>query len=243
MSRPVMCDIDGCLVPGRGEMWDFAGLAVLAEMSGAKQITLAMCSGRPAAFQEALARGLMINSYCICENGAMLMHPVTKDTIIHPDVPRDYMRQRPEIMQTLRDLVAGTDAVIEFGKEILISVNPPDKSALPALFAKVQEILAGAPVELFNSSRSVEVVPKGVSKERGLALWAEVEKVPISSITAIGDADNDLSILRAAGLATAPANCTPGVRAVAGYISPMPMVQGVIDITKQVAAGTLPGLS
>ncbi len=242
MPRPVICDVDGCLVPPRGEMWDFAGLARIAALARSEQVKLALCSGRPPAFQEALARQLMISAYCICENGALLMNPLTKDLILHPNVPQEFVRERPAIMVELQKLVAGTPTVIEFGKEVLISVNPPDKADLPPLFAAVQKTLSGLPVELFNSGRSVEIVPVGVTKEAGLALWAEVEKVPVSAVTAIGDADNDLTILQAAGTAAAPANCTPGVRAVVDFISAQPMVQGVIDIVERVHQGTLPGL-
>ena len=242
MPKHVICDIDGCLIPPRGEMWDFAGLEKIAQLVNSGQVKLALCSGRPPAFQEALARQLMVSSYCICENGAMLMNPLTKDTILNPAVSKEYMQMRPTILAELHKLVEGTSAVIEFGKEVLISVNPPDKAVLPELYAAAQEVLQKAPVELLNSGRSVEVIPNGVTKEAGLALWAEVEKVPVEFVTYIGDADNDLSVLQAAGTAAAPANATPAVRKIANYISPGYMVQGVIDIIQQIAAGTLPGL-
>ncbi|HHT27272.1 MAG TPA: HAD family phosphatase [Firmicutes bacterium] len=239
MVARVICDIDGCLVPPRGEMWDFPGLEQVAQLSGSGRIKLALCSGRPAAFQETLARMLMIDSYCICENGAVLMHPITKKQLVHPDISRDFLRERPGIMQRLQELVQGTSAIIEFGKEIQISVNPPDKNELPTLWDKVQKELQGAPVQLMNSGRSIEVVPPGMSKSAGLRLWAELEGVAIADVVSIGDGDNDLDILKTAGTAAAPANCSPNVRATVAYVSEKPMVQGVIDIIERVAQGTL----
>jgi len=240
--RAVICDVDGCLVPPRGESWDFAGLGRIAEMSGKNQVKLALCSGRPPAFQEALARALLISSYCICENGALLMHPLTKHLIVHPNVPRKFLTERPNIIAEIQKLVAGTSTVVEFGKEVLISVNPPNKEELPHLLQAVKDILHGLPVALFNSGRSVEVVPKGVTKDAGLALWSEIEGIPVSLVTSIGDADNDLDILGAAGTAAAPANCTPAVRNIVDYVSPYPMVEGVLDILSQVQQEELPGL-
>lgn len=239
MVPRVICDIDGCLVPPRGEMWDFAGLEQVARLSGGGKVRLALCSGRPAAFQETLARMLLIDSYCICENGAILMHPITKKQLVHPDISRDFLRERPRIMQLLHDLVEGTSAIIEFGKEIQISVNPPDKNDLPVLWEKVQKELQGAPVHLMNSGRSIEVVPPGMSKSAGLQLWAELEGVEIADVLSIGDGDNDLDILRTAGIAAAPANCSANVRATVEYVSDRPMVQGVIDILERTAQGTL----
>lgn len=217
-------------------MWDFASLQRVAVANREGNVSLTLCSGRPAGFLEALARQLMITTHCICENGSMLMHPLTKRTILHPDIPHDYLRQRQEIVRLLQQYVAGTPTVIEFGKEVMISVNSPDKSLLDDLFAAVEQQLQGAPVQLMNSGRSIEVVPVGVTKAAGLHFWAEVERVPIAEVISIGDADNDLDILRAAGRAAAPANCTPGVRAVVDYVAPEPMVRGVLDILGQCGA-------
>lgn len=237
MSKRVICDIDGCLIPERGKMWDFAALAKVAEIVQSGKVTLSLCSGRPPAFQEALARMLMIDSYCICENGALLMHPISKKMLVHPDISPDFMRERPAILQRLHELVNDIPAVVEFGKEVLISVNPPDKNNLVPLMNEIEKALHGAPMQLFNSSRSIEVMPRGVSKKAGLAFWAEVEGVPISEVTSIGDADNDLDILETAGTAAAPANCTPRVRETVDYVSDQAMVQGVYDIIRKVAEG------
>ncbi len=220
-------------------MWDFTNLQKVAEFNRDGQLRIAFCSGRPPAFQEALARQLLVAAYCICENGALLMHPLTKDLILHPDVPKEYLRKRPEIMTSLHELVEGTDTVVEFGKEVLISVNPPDKNDLPDLVAAVGKALEGLPIQIFNSGRSVEIVPHGVTKDAGLALWAEIENVPVEEVTSIGDADNDLDILKAAGKAASPANCTPGVRAIVDYVSDYPMVTGVVDILSRISKGDL----
>jgi HAD superfamily hydrolase (TIGR01484 family) len=239
VPRHVICDVDGCLVPPRGEMWDFAGLERLAEISRRKVVTLALCSGRPPAFMEAMARQLVLGTYCICENGAILMHPLSKVAITHPAIPRSYIKERPDILALLHKLIAGTPTVIEFGKEVMISVNCPDKEALGDLFAQVQERLQGYPVDVMNSGRSVEVVPVGITKDAGLAFWAELAQVPVGEVVSIGDADNDLDILRAAGKSAAPGNCTPAVRAVVDYVSPQPMVGGVLDIVNRVVQGEL----
>jgi HAD superfamily hydrolase (TIGR01484 family) len=220
-------------------MWDFSNLQKVAEFNRDGMLRIAFCSGRPPAFQEALARQLLVASYCICENGALLMHPLTKDLILHPDVPKEFLRKRPEILATLHEMVEGTDIVVEFGKEVLISVNPPDKKDLPDLVEAVGKTLEGLPIQIFNSGRSVEVVPHGVTKDAGLALWAEIEKVPVEEVTSIGDADNDLDILKAAGKAAAPANCTPAVRSIVGYVSEYPMVAGVVDILSKIHQGAL----
>jgi HAD superfamily hydrolase (TIGR01484 family) len=241
MPAYAICDVDGCLVPPRGEMWDFTALELLAKQNLSSDITFALCSGRPPAFLEALARQLCISTYCICENGSLLMHPIKKTAMLHPAVSSEYMQQRPEILLRLQRLIAGTHTVIEFGKDVMISVNTPVKDELEQLLHAVGKELEGAPVEVMNSGRSIEVVPRGVTKAAGLAFWAEQVGTSVPAVTSIGDADNDLTILQAAGTAAAPANCTPNVRAVVDYVSPLPMVRGVLDILDQIRAGKLGG--
>ena len=236
-SKPrIICDVDGCLVPGRGSAWDFSGFSQLAKDIGTEEFGFTLCSGRPATFLEALARQLMINQYCICENGALLFHPLSKKGIIHPAVPKEFLQERARIQGVLEKLIAGTDVVIELGKDIMFSVNSSDKTMLEDLCTTIKEELRNAPVVVVNSSRSIEVLPHGVNKAAGLRFWAEIEQVDFSQILSIGDADNDLEILQAASTAAAPSNCTEMVRKTVDYVSNQPMIQGVLDICSQASS-------
>ncbi len=230
MERHIICDVDGCLVPPRGHQWDFTSLAALAEKISRREFVFTLCSGRPATFMEALARQLTITAPLICENGSLLFDPMTKKGLIHPDIPQEFMKERPQIRRTIEELIAGTEAIIELGKDVMFSVNSTDSSIFDKLIPKLEDALAGAPVEIQFSGRSIEVIPRGVTKAQGLAFWAETVGADISETVSIGDADNDLQILQAAGHAAAPANCTPNVKAIAEYVSPYPMVEGVLDI-------------
>ncbi|HHT72132.1 MAG TPA: HAD family phosphatase [Firmicutes bacterium] len=236
MGRHIICDVDGCLVPPRGHKWDFKSLAILADQISKQEFIFTLCSGRPATFMEALARQLTITSPMICENGSLLFDPQTKRGIVHPNIPQEFMKERGNIHRAIEELIAGTDAVIELGKDVMFSVNSTNPGQFGDLMPRIQEALQGAPVNIQFSGRSIEVIPRGVTKAQGLAFWAETMGVQISDTVSIGDADNDLEILRAAGHAAAPANCTPNVQAIAEYISPYPMVEGVLDIVAHYTA-------
>ncbi|MGI6148181.1 MAG: HAD-IIB family hydrolase [Firmicutes bacterium] len=230
MRKPFICDVDGCLVPPRGHKWDFRSLAVLADRIGEREFTFTLCSGRPATFMEALARQLTITSPLICENGSLLFDPLTKRGMLHPNIPPEFMKERPHIRRTIEELIAGTDALIELGKDVMFSVNSTNPGQFGDLMPKLKDALLGAPVEIQFSGRSIEVIPQGVTKAQGLAFWAETTGAAVTDTVSIGDADNDLEILKAAGHAAAPANCTPNVQSIAEYVSPYSMVEGVLDI-------------
>ena len=77
------------------------------------------------------------------------------------------------------------------------------------------------PVDCFTSSpEALEIVPPGVNKAAGLARVAEILSIPREETIAIGDGENDISMLRWAGLGIAMANAPDNVNAAADVIAP-----------------------
>ena len=72
----------------------------------------------------------------------------------------------------------------------------------------------------FNSTEALEIVPTGVNKAAGLARVAEILGIPREETIAIGDGENDISMLRWAGLGIAMANAPENVKAAADVIAP-----------------------
>lgn len=76
----------------------------------------------------------------------------------------------------------------------------------------------GYMVDITSSNANfVEILPKGVSKASALRKLAGFLDVDILDTMAIGDAHNDLSMLRAAGKGIAMGNAVPEVKSVADY--------------------------
>ena len=65
----------------------------------------------------------------------------------------------------------------------------------------------------------LELVKKGVSKGNALAATAQEANVPLAETIAIGDSDNDLSMILQAGLGVAMKNGEAHVKAAADYIT------------------------
>lgn len=61
----------------------------------------------------------------------------------------------------------------------------------------------------------IEISPQGIDKGRGLALLCERLGIPLSRVIAVGDSDNDLPLLRHAGLSAAIGNAVPAVLSMA----------------------------
>ena len=77
------------------------------------------------------------------------------------------------------------------------------------------------PIDCFTSSpEALEIVPPGVNKGSGLARVAELLGIPREETVAIGDGENDIAMLRWAGLGIAMANAPDSVKAAADVIAP-----------------------
>lgn len=71
----------------------------------------------------------------------------------------------------------------------------------------------------FSSEYFLEVVPKGMNKGEAVKMLCDVLGVEIENAVAVGDAANDLAMLKAAGVGVAMANGTEEVKAAADYIT------------------------
>ena len=119
------------------------------------------------------------------------------------------MQANPRILQE------PTDYEGEFTK-CLISGERKNLSVLKCYVEKT----AGDIFDLFYSSETyLELVKKGVSKGNALAATAQEANVPLAETIAIGDSDNDLSMILQAGLGVAMKNGEAHVKAAADYIT------------------------
>jgi len=103
----------------------------------------------------------------------------------------------------------------------------PHKSMLIAHPSTCDEILpelkatfAGRLQVVRSHPLFVEVTPPDVSKGRGLAVLAEYYGIAQGAAIAVGDNENDLSMVEWAGVGVAMGNATPGLKAAADWVAP-----------------------
>ena len=78
---------------------------------------------------------------------------------------------------------------------------------------------AGLPVIMVNAEKgSLELSAEGVDKGAGLQKLCEYLKLPLDKTIAVGDADNDITILQKAGLAIAMGNALPKIKALSAAV-------------------------
>ncbi len=87
--------------------------------------------------------------------------------------------------------------------------------ALPA----IKERLAGKANVLLSKPYFMEILPMGADKEHALAWVAARLSIPQAEVMAIGDAQNDLGMIRWAGFGCAPADAIPEILGLAKHHS------------------------
>ncbi len=76
---------------------------------------------------------------------------------------------------------------------------------------------------------SCEIMAKGVDKSMGLLAISKLTGIPIGQIMAIGDDENDIGMLRLAGIGVAVANASPRSKSAATYLCGATHTEGVIE--------------
>ena len=103
---------------------------------------------------------------------------------------------------------------------------------------KVEPLIAGKLNHFFSGPQYLEFVKTGVSKGRALQETAEKAGVPLAEVIAIGDSENDLSMIQAAGLGVAVANAQEHVKAAADYVTETTCEQdAVADVLQRFVLG------
>ena len=106
------------------------------------------------------------------------------------------------------------------GELIKLLAVHPDPTAIDALLPAMQTAM-GQQADVVRSHHwFVEAVNRRANKGAAIAWIAERLGIRQHEVLAIGDAGNDVSMLRWAGHSAAPANAAPDARAVADWLAP-----------------------
>lgn len=136
----------------------------------------------------------------------------------------------------------GAAELIRRGVNKFMIFTENDPLPLQELQARMQKELPA--VEVSSSwINNLEVNARGANKGVALTALAQRLGIPMQQIMAIGDNDNDIPMLKAAGVGVAMGNATPNAIAAAQYITLPNQDCGVAAAIRAIALGeTVPGV-
>lgn len=121
-------------------------------------------------------------------------------------------------------------------KFMIFTDNAPE--TLQALRERIERDIPGVDVSS-SWHNNLEVNASGANKGVALRALADALNIPLSQVMAIGDNDNDLPMLQAAGVSVAMGNASPAVRAQANYLTLPNHDCGVAAAIRAIALGQI----
>lgn len=101
----------------------------------------------------------------------------------------------------------------------VVAIDLHDRKPMEELSAAVMQELGQWVDCYFSCAEYLEIVPKGVNKGNAIAWMCRELGVDIADSIACGDAENDLAMIRTAGIGVAMANGTEAAKSAADYIT------------------------
>lgn len=111
-----------------------------------------------------------------------------------------------------------TEALREEPCKVLV-IDLHDQKPLLSFAEQTKEWAKDKVDMYFSCAEYMEIVPKGICKGNALRAFCEKFKVPVERAIAVGDENNDISMIRAAGIGCAVANALENVKSEADYVT------------------------
>jgi len=263
--RLVAIDVDGTLLRSDSSLSPATIEAVMQAQQ--HDIRVVLASARPPRGIRDLCRQLNLTSYQINHNGALIYDPVAHSVVGHRALAGAVARAVLEVARRVDPSVdLGVEIVEKLyteqgarrlrGHPATGASAPPVSSLYSLLDQPVTKILilgeAGALGQIqmylaekmarhvalaFSHQYLLQVVAVGVDKATALGRVAKHYGLVADQVVAIGDAPNDIPMMRWAGLSVAVANAWTDVRQAADFIVPGNDQDGVaVAIAKHVLA-------
>ena len=82
----------------------------------------------------------------------------------------------------------------------------------------------------FQNRKSIQIAPYGCTKATGIKLLSKMLNIPREQILCVGDADNDLEMIRYAGSGVAVNNASDALKKAADYVTSLQCSEGVKEL-------------
>lgn len=159
------------------------------------------------AFDRANAMGLHIQTYD------------SRDVLVEARCDDEAVRRYCQMIRMEYRLIEDVRKDLQEAPVKCLAIDFRDKTGLVQFRDWVHENMAQEVDCFFSSQHYLEVVPKGMNKGDAVKRLCDMLGVDIADAVAVGDMDNDLTMIRTAGIGVAMANGTDQVKAAAKYVT------------------------
>ncbi len=259
--RLIAIDLDGTLLRS-DKVLSPANASAIAEATNLG-VHVVLASARPPRSVREVYHRLALDTLQVNYNGALIHDVPRGRHVFHQPLPIDLARRIVEAARQLDpsvgvsfevldkwytdhvddtlptetskrfdpDLIGPLDALLTDPVTKLMLLAPPEK--LKPIHAMVRETFGDEIAILISDDYLIQLVHRQVDKASALKIVAERYNVPAHQVMAIGDADNDLGMIRWAGLGVAMGNAWERLKQSADLIAPANDDDGVAHVIQR----------
>lgn len=224
MIKLVAIDMNGTLLDSQKRISAANRQAVKDCVS--QGITIVLSTGRPFRFAETYADSLGLDSYYVTANGGEIFNP-QKEIIAQHLIDPDEIKWLADLSESVE-----SDYWILSTDDFYVNSLPDDHESMRWLkfgfkpgsvdeTNKVRKLLEGN--EAFEVSNTlltnIEINPAGINKAYGIKMVCRQLGIQMDEVMAIGDALNDLMLIREAGVGVAMGNAQDPVKLAANKVT------------------------
>jgi Cof subfamily protein (haloacid dehalogenase superfamily) len=159
---------------------------------------------------------------------------IYEEGIIHVSRPNDWAYTDSKLTGQPAILIENEEEF--FSRGLLKFVVPGEPERIAALLPRLRAAFGEEAHVLTSKPCFLEVLPLGADKGEALKRLASMLGIDMKRVMAIGDAMNDLGMVRAAGYGCAPSNAIPEVLQAARYTSRLSNEENAVaDLVRRVA--------
>lgn len=252
----VVTDLDDTLLSKTKEISEEA--VHLIEELEKRNVTFTFITGRPPYAVKRFAEKVNITAPIVACNGAMIINAKTEEIIEKSPLPlrplEEILKRAKEQGHTVLILAGNIEYTLgetpwtrkrkEDGRELPIAeleklllrediykVNIMEEAAqspFSDFIPWIEEKRKEYSIALYGTS-GCEIVAKNINKETGLKKLCRLCGTEPEYVLAVGDNENDLEMLKAAGVGAAVANASEAVKQTADYVCGREYTDGVIE--------------
>ena len=225
-------------------------------------------TGRPPVITSELSAMIRPNAPIGCINGGGLYDTVKREYIRYEELPRSvfeilddvcenisplgfqvntvgdiYFCRENETMANFRKITGSPNLVCEH-RDISVPmvkiVFGGDRENIAAIAKYLQSHPRAKDFDFIRSEETLfEILPKGVNKGSVMPMLAEHLGISPRRIIAVGDYDNDVGMLKAAGIGIAVANASPAALAASDFVTVSNNEHAIAKIINDVESGKI----
>jgi Cof subfamily protein (haloacid dehalogenase superfamily) len=159
---------------------------------------------------------------------------IYEDGIIHVNQPNPWSLEDSRLTGQPTILIEDREEL--FSRGLVKFVVPGESERIAELVGQLSALLGDRAIVLTSKPYFLEILPPGADKGSALERLCARLGLSLAGAMAVGDAMNDLGMVRSAGFGCAPANAIPEVRAAARYVSTLTNEEdAVADLIERVA--------